>query len=440
VSDLLNAAKDAVALAMKKGAQEASANAYKSRDVEIGWRDGKVEKVSEATTRGLSISLYVDQRYSVVSTSDLRPEALEKFVEESVAMARTLAKDENRRLPDPKLYEGRAKLDLQLSDPKYGDVTADERRKIAAQIEDAARGVKGKGEILSVETSFSDSRSQSAKVMSNGFEGENETTSYWMGASTTVKDPDGRRPEGSMFAGSRFFAEMPGPAAIGRVASERAFASVGAQKIPSAVVPIVVENRVSGRLVRALTGPLSGGSLQQKQSFLEGQIGKPIASKLLSITDDPHLVKGFGSRLYDSEGIASKKMPIIEAGVLKNYYINVYYGRKLGVAPTTGGSSNLVFALGKKDLEELIKDIKEGILITGFLGGNSNGTTGDYSLGIQGFRIEKGARTTPLAEMNISGNQKELWKKLIAVGNDPYPYSSTLTPTMVLDGVSVAGA
>jgi PmbA protein len=440
VSELLDVAKDAVRLALKKGAQESSANAYKSRDVEIAWRDGKVEKVSEATTRGVSLSLFVDERYSVVTTSDLRKDSLEKFVEESIAMARTLAKDPNRRLPDPKLYEGRAKIDLQIRDPKYAEVSPDDRRKLAAALEESARSVKGKGEILSVETSVSDSSSESAKVMSNGFEGENQSTSFWLGASTAVKDPDGRRPEGSNFAGSRFFAELPGPGDVGRLASERAFASVGATKIPSAVVPIIVENRVASRLVRALMGPLSGGSLQQKQSFLEGQLGKPIASKLLTIVDDPHILKGFGSRLYDGEGIASKKMPVIEAGVLRNYYINVYYGRKLKVAPTTGGSSNLVFALGKKNLEELLKDVKDGILVTGFLGGNSNGTTGDFSFGIQGFRIEKGARTTPLAEMNISGNQKELWQKLSAVGSDPYPYGSTLTPTLVLDGVSVAGA
>ena len=440
MSELLDIAQGAVKLALEKGAQEASAGTYRSREVEIAWRDGRVEKVSEATSRGLSISLYVDGRYSSVSTSDLRPDAVSKFVEESIAMARTLAKDTFRKLPDPKLYEGRASLDLKLADPGHGEVTPDKRRALAAELEAAAREVKGKGEILSVETSVSDSKSESARATSNGFVGENQSTSFWLGAGTTVKDPDGRRPEGSSFGGSRFFAEVPSAKEVGRLASQRAFDSVGATKIPSANVPIVVENRVASRLLRALFGPLSARSLQQKQSFLEGQIGKPIASKVLTVTDDPLIPKGFGSRLYDSEGIAAKKMTVIEAGVLKTYYIDDYYGRKLGMAPTTGGASNLIFALGKKSMNELIADVSDGVFITGFLGGNSNGTTGDYSFGIQGFRIEKGKLTTPLAEMNISGNQKELWKQLVALGNDPYPYASTKTPTMVFDGVSVAGS
>ncbi len=179
--------------------------------------------------------------------------------------------------------------------------------------------------------------------------------------------------------------------------------------------------------------------MQQKQSFLEGKLGEPIANKLLTIVDDPHVVKGFASRLYDGDGIAAKKFPVIEGGVLKTYYIDVYYGRKLGVAPTTGGSSNLLFTLGEKNEAELLKDVQEGILVTGFLGGNSNSTTGDYSFGIQGFRIEKGERTTPISEMNISGNIGELFQKLAAVGNDPYPYASVKTPTLVFDGVQFAG-
>jgi PmbA protein len=125
--------------------------------------------------------------------------------------------------------------------------------------------------------------------------------------------------------------------------------------------------------------------------------------------------------------------------VLKSYYIDTYYGKKLKMSPTTGGSSNLAWKLGAKSQKELIADAKDAILVTGFLGGNSNGTTGDYSLGIQGFMVRSGQIAEPIAEMNISGNQLELWKRLVAVGNDPYPYSSTQTPTLVFEGVSFAG-
>lgn len=439
MSDLLTVAQQVVEVAKAGGANEVMASAYKSREVEIAWRDGRVEKVSEATSRGVSLALYVDGRYSVVSTSDLRPDALKAFVNESLGMARTLSPDENRTLCDPKLYEGRANKDLQCEDPDYDSVTADKRRELAKALEEAARSVSGKGEILSVESSVSDTSSEGARVTSNGFIGERRVTSFSAYAATTVKDPDGRRPDGYDAAGTRYFVDLPKAEAIGKKATERALACIGSTKMDSTVLPMIVENRVGARLVRALLGPLSGRSLQQKQSFLDGKIGKEVSSKLLSITDDPFVMRGLGSRLWDGEGISAKKFPVIEQGILKSYYIDDYYGRKLKVAPTTGSSSNLTFALGTAGLDKILSEVGKGVLVTGFLGGNSNGTTGDYSFGIQGFLVDKGVLVKPIGEMNISGNQAELWKKLTMVGNDPYPYSSTLTPTLVFSDVQFAG-
>lgn len=440
MSKLLDVAKDAVSLARKKGAADAVASAYRSRDVELSFRDGRVEKTSEATTRGVSMALYVDGRYSAVSTSDLRPEALSAFLDESIAMARTLARDEHRSLPDPKLYAGRSTADLQIFDPKHESVTPDVRRRIVKELEDAARAVKGNEAIISVTTSMSDAHGERARFSSNGFEGESESTSFWISADVTVKDPDGRKPEEWWSAGARAFADLPSPALVGRTAAERALATIGSKKTDSVVLPLVIENRSAGRLVGALMGALGGRALQQKQSFLEGKLGAAIASKILTITDDPLLARGFGSRHFDSDGIAARRLTVIEEGVLRTYFVDDYYGRKLKMAPTTAGSSNLVFAPGKKDLEAILADVKEGVLVTGFLGGNSNATTGDYSLGIQGFRIRGGKRAEPVSETNIAGNQKELWKKLVAVGNDHWQYSSTRTPTLVFEGVQLAGA
>jgi PmbA protein len=439
MSDLLDMAKKTLALAKQKGADEATASAYRSREVEVGWRDGKVEKVTEATTRGVSLSVYVGHRYSSVSTSDLRDDALAKFVEDTIAMARTLTPDRYRSLPDAKLYEGRFGGDLQLRDPSYGAVSAQQRRDLAKQMEDAARAAPGADKILSVTSSVSDSETTSARVTSNGFEGEISRTSYWLSAEVSVKDPDGRRPEDYDYAGARFFSELPNAAQIGKNATARALTSIGAKKVASAEMTMVVENRVAGRLLGAILGPLGGRSLQQKQSFLEGKIKQPIASALLTLVDDPHVQKGFGSRLWDGDGFAAKKMSVIDRCVLQTYYVDDYYGRKLGMPATTGSSSNLVMSLGTKDLEALVKGVKDGVLVTSFLGGNSNSTTGDYSFGVQGFRVRNGARAEAVSEMNVSGNQLALWKHLSAVGNDPYAYSATRTPTLVFDAVQFAG-
>jgi PmbA protein len=439
MSALLDQAKKIVALAKAKGAAEARASAYSSREVEMTWRDGKVEKVSEATTRGASVSLWVDGRYSSASTSDLRPDALAKFLEESIAMTKTLAKDPFRQLPDPKLYAGRATVDLQLYDPRYESVTADVRRKMARELEEAARGVKGNETIVSVQSGVSDTRSMSAMASSNGFEGEREETQFWQSVDVTCKDKDGRRPEESDYAGAHFFAELPAPAEVGRRAAERTLGTLGAAKIKSAVVPLVIENRAGGRMLRSLLGAMTGRALQQKQSFLDGKLGKEVASKLLTLTDDPHLPRGMASRLYDGDGFATKKRVVFERGVLKTFFIDDYYARKLKLEPTTGGTTNLVLAGGKKAMAELIADIKDGLLVTGFLGGNSNSTTGAFSAGIQGYRITAGKRAEPIAEMNISGHLGDFWKKLVAVGSDPWPYGSARTPTLVFDGVQVAG-
>jgi PmbA protein len=285
----------------------------------------------------------------------------------------------------------------------------------------------------------SDSETTSARVTSNGFEGEISRTSYWLSAEVSVKDPDGRRPEDYDYAGARFFSELPPASQVGKNATARALTSIGAKKAESAEMTMIVENRVAGRLLGAILGPLGARALQQKQSFLEGKLKQPIASSLLTIVDDPHVQKGFGSRLWDGDGIAAKKMTVIDRGVLQTYYVDDYYGRKLGIAPTTGSSSNLVMSLGNLGLEALIKNVKNGVLVTSFLGGNSNSTTGDYSFGVQGFRIRNGARAEAVSEMNVSGNQLTLWKHLSAVGSDPYAYSATRTPTLVFDAVQFAG-
>jgi PmbA protein len=438
-TDVREIARSAMRSALAKGAKEAAATVNRSRNVSLEWRDGKVEKINEATTRGLSLQLYVDGRYSQVSSSDLRPEALDTFIGDSIAMTRVLAEDPFRALPEPALYEGRASVDLQLDDPAYPTVTPEQRRKAAQQMEEAARAVKGAEAILSVSTGFDDTRTESFRVASNGFEGTRIDTVFFVSAQVSVKDADGRRPEDYSFGGARFLGEVPATAVVGREAAERAISRLGAKKPPSAVVTLVVDNRAAGRLMGALAGPLSGASLQQKRSFLEGKLGQAIGSPLLDVVDDPLIPKAFGSRLYDAEGLAAKRRPVFEKGVLRSYYIDTYYGKKLNMAPTSGGTSNLAWTLGAKPQAAILKDVGEGILVTGFLGGNSNGTTGDYSLGVQGFAIRGGERAEPVGEMNIAGNMLDLMKKLTAVGNDPWPYSSNRTPTLVFEGIQLAG-
>jgi PmbA protein len=438
-NDMLAIAESCLAMAKKAGANDAAARTYRVRDVNLDWRDGKVEKIEESTTRGVALQLYVDGRYSSVSTSDLRPEALKVFIEDSIALTKTLAPDPFRALPEPDLYKGQQQVDLKLEDPKYLSITAVDGRKLAKEAEEGARAVQGADAILSVGTSFTNNQSESFFVTTNGFSGSRRDTGFYVGAGISVKD-EGKRPEDSAFAGARFFSELPKAATIGEMAARRALGRRGSKKPESAAMMMAVDNRAAGRLMGFLFGALTGASLQQKRSFLEGKLGQQIASEKMSVIDDPFVTKGFGSRLFDNEGIAARKRTVIEDGVLKNYYIDTYYGRKLKMAPTSASSSNLGWKLGSASQKEMLAELKDGVLITGFIGGNSNGGTGDFSVGVLGYRVRGGAIAEPVAEMNLSGNHLEFWKKLVAVGNDPYPYSSMRTPTLVFEGVSIAGA
>lgn len=437
--DMLAIAQQCISIAKKGGANDAGARAYRVRDVSLDWRDGKMEKISESTTRGVNLQLYVDGRYSTVSTSDLRPDALKTFIEDNIALAKTISPDPFRALPDPALYKGQASVDLLTEDPKYGTVTADEGRRIAKAMHDAARAVKGADAFTSVTASFSSNLVENWMATSNGFSGASRSTIFYVSAGVSAKDADGRRPEEYDYAGARHWSELTEPAAVGTRAANRTLGRLGSKKGETAAMTVLVDNRAVGRLLGMLVGPMSGGALQQKRSFFEGKLGQPIVSELVTITDDPLIPKAFGSRKFDMEGIAAKPRVMIENGVLKSYYIDTYYGRKLKMDPTSGGPSNVTWKLGAKSQKELMADAKDALLITGFIGGNSNSGTGDFSVGVTGFRVRNGVIAEPVSEMNLSGNHLEFWKKLVAIGNDPFPYSSMRNPTLVFEGVSVAG-
>ena len=226
---------------------------------------------------------------------------------------------------------------------------------------------------------------------------------------------------------------------IGKTALERALKRIGQKKIESGKMPMIVDNRLVGRIFSPLISALNGSAIQQKNSFLIDKLGEKVVSDKLTITDDPFIVSGRGSRLFDGEGLATKKRSIFENGVLKSYYIDTYYGKKLDMNPTSGSTTNLLFSTGNKDLKGLIACLNKGILVTGFNGGNSNGTTGDFSYGIEGFLIENGEMTRPVSEMNITGNMLSLWSSIGELGNDVNVNSSWLTPSILFDGVDFSG-
>jgi PmbA protein len=186
-------------------------------------------------------------------------------------------------------------------------------------------------------------------------------------------------------------------------------------------------------------GAITGWNIYQKRSFLADKKGQKIGSDKLMLVDDPLVPEGFGSWLFDGDGIAAKKRTIVEAGVLKDFYIDWYYSRKLDCEPTSGGHGNMIVPVGTRSVDEIMKDLGRGVLITNFLGGNSNSTTGDFSIGIFGRFFDNGLIVHPVSEMNIADNHLKFWHKLIECANDPWPYSDWRTPSMVFTDVVVSG-
>lgn len=440
MKDLRDAAHRVVELALRQGAKQARATTYKNREIGLEWRDGRTEKTSEATSFGVSFQLYVDGRYASVRTSDLRPAALASFVTESVELARAIAADPFRELPDQALYEGRSSADLELVDPALASFDSHACRRTAKEFEDGARSGTSASAILSVTSGVSVNHSQSFCFASNGFQGDRSDAWITLWGEVSVKDPNGRRPEDGLYAAVRHLRDLPSSAALGEASTALAIGAIGAKKAETKVMTMVVENRVARRLAAALVSALTARRLQQQQSFLDGKLGARIGSKHFTVIDDPLVSRGLGSRHFDDEGIAAKKLVLVENGVLKGFYVDDYYGRKLHMAPTTGSPSNLLLRGGTGDLESLVRNTKDGVLVTGFLGGNANSTTGDYSLGVEGLRIRNGVRGEAIAETNISGNLLTLFQNLSAVGADPFPYSPTRFPTLVFDAVQFAGA
>lgn len=427
----------AMGYTLKCGANESAVSVSNSRDIEIEHRDKKLETLKESTQNSLNLQVFANKRYSSHSTNDLRKDALTKFIEEAVASTKYLTEDEYRTLPDPKFYPTESKVDLKLLDKSYTGIDSANRVKLAAEIENEAMAQSD--QIISATAGYYDSYYETVRVHSNGFKGESAGTVFSTGAEVTVKDKDGGRPEDWFYATTRFRNELPSPEFLGKQAAKRALQKIGQKKMESGSYQMLVENRSSGRLLSVFSGAMSARAIQQKSSFLDGMLGRKIASEKLTVIDNPFLEKGLGSRLFDSEGIAAKKRIMIEKGVLKNYFVDNYYGKKLGWEPTTASPANIVFEYGSKSFDELLKEIKKGIIVNGFIGGNSNNTTGDFSFGIVGLYVEDGQIIKPINEMNISGNAKEVWNQLVEIGNDPYPYSSSRIPSMLFEGIQFSG-
>jgi PmbA protein len=434
--DLTGKAQHAVELAKAAGAEEVAASMSQSRDVTFEYRDGSLEKVKDTTSQGLGIKVYAAGRYSSHQTTDLNPDRLKSFVSEAVAITKALEPDEFRKITPEELFQDRPDVDLDLVDPAVADISRDQRLAWCEVIDAVATGHE---KVISATAGIYDGTSRSASVSSNGFSGTQHSTYCWYGSNVTMMDQGDKRAEDGFFAGGQHISTLPDPATVASTALERVLSRLNSEKGPTVKATMIVDSRVAGSLIGRLLSPANARSVQQGQSYWADLIGEKAFSSALTIVDDPLIKRGFSSRHFDSEGISAKAIPIVEAGVIENLYVDTYYGRKAGMAPTTGSSSNRRIGTGDKSLNELLTDVGDGIYVTSWLGGNADKTTGDFSLGLRGHIIENGQIGRPVGEMNVTGNLRDLFGRLEMVGNDIYPYSSTLSGSLVFSDVDFSG-
>ncbi len=424
--------------AKKAGCKQISTRISKNRSNKVAYRDGKWEEIKGSTTYTAKVKLYIDGKYANHSTSDLKEESLNNFIEEAVTLTRYLEKDKDRHLPSPDLYPKSKPDNLQIFDKNIASLDLAKRKNIAKIAGDSARSNGGKT-LISASSGFGDQYSKYLMVNSNGFTGFEKSTSFYLFASLSIMDPAGGRPSDYVVSSTRYFSDLVKADEIGKLAAERTTSRLGAKKIKSGKLPVIIENRAAKRVMAELLRPLSARAFHGKWSCFDKSIGKQIASSKLQLFDNPLLAKGLGTGYFDSEGIGAKKLPIIKNGKLDNIYVDTYYGAKTDMDVTTGDRSNIIVQPGKHNLESLLQKLNNGILITHFNGGNSNSTTGDFSHGIKGFLIKNGKRFLPIKELNIADNHKTFWKKIKFIGSDPYQPSSYRIPSIMIGPISVAG-
>jgi PmbA protein len=429
-------ARWALKYALDNGCSDARVAVYWGVECSFEYRDTQLDRLEQSAENRLDIYLYVDGRYASYSTNRLDKKDLEIFISDGIEAARWLAKDEFRKLPDAsRLYKG-SDNDLEIYDENVENIPVDDK---LALIKENVNEVYNTDErLMSVSAYYSDGTSNSYIVASNGFEGETATTYFVLEADTAMKGNGDARPSSNWYSSTIFWDKLQ-KSGIGKKAYERTLRKLGQEKIESGQYKMLVDNRSITRLLSPVINALYGSSIQQKNSFLIDKLDEKIVSDKITIIDDPHIKQARGARWFDGEGVATKKNPVIEDGILKMYYIDTYYAGKLALQPTIQSPSILTFKLGDKDLEQMIASLEKGIWVTGFNGGNSNSTTGDFSFGIEGFLIENGKAVKPLNEMNITGNLLTLWQNVEAVGNDPRLDSSWRIPSVLFDNVNFSG-
>lgn len=439
-------ALDSLDCALKAGASAAKVCLNKSVMSTYSVLDKEFDKLVHSADRSLYFHIFADGKYGNFSTNRFEAGELKGFLESSVETVRMLAADEARCLPAKELYyKGTSSgHEMEIDDPAFDDVPPERKKEIAMECAATAPGTA-----ISAETEFSEQADGLFIADTQGFTGLGYETTYAISSEITVKGKGNSRASGYFWSASPMLSGLKYEDCATK-AYERATARLNPKKIKSGKYIMVVENYVASRLFAPIMAALNGMAIEQHNSFLTDSLGKRVFPEWLDVIDRPHVKGAPGSRLFDSEGVATKDCDIISHGTVGMYFINSYASRKLGIPQTVESASRPVIVPfdrtsgkgtghGISSLDYILRQSGSGILVTGFNGGNSNPVTGAFSFGIEGFRFENGEILYPISEMLITGDILSLWTKSLFAGNDPLGSLRWQVPTLAFEDVDFNG-
>ena len=429
------------------GATEADLLVAEGDSVSVQVRMSEVDRLSKAREKVLGIRVFFGKRSASSSTSDFSKVSLDRLVSDTCSLARAVVEDETSGLPAP---------DQMVVDIPDMDMKDDRQLAVDEEIDLAKRTEQS---AFSADPRITNSEGADCSAgygsillaNSHGFVGSYASSSYSLSVSPIALDSqNGGMQRDYWYSVKRKFHELDSPEKIGQEAARRTVRRLGSRAITTQEVPVIFDPETAKGLLGHISSAVSGYSLYKGASFLLGQLGKSIASDLVTVIDDGRLAGGLGSRPFDGEGLATRKTLVIDRGVLSSYLLDTYSGRKLGMASTgnalrsvgenpTVGATNLFLSPGTYSPDEILKSMKRGLYVTDLIGFGVNLVTGDYSRGAVGFWVENGEMTHPVEEVTIAGNLQQILKDIEMVGNDLEFRGRVASPTVKIRKMMVAG-
>jgi PmbA protein len=442
-TDALNLLEDLIGRAKKAGAETADAVFVKGVSLSKSVRLGKPEHLERSEGSDIGLRVLIGKRQAMVSSSDSSGDALDELCARAVAMARAVPEDPFCGLADPD------QLTTDIPDVESCDIfepDTDHLTDLANRCEEAAMAVSGVTNSEGGSAGWG--MNTVAMAASNGFARSYANSSHSLSASVIAGE--GTEMERDYdYTAAVFAADMDSPEAIGKSAGEKAVKRLNPQKAETSAVPIVFDTRVSKSLIGHLSSAVNGSSIARGTSFLKDKMGERIFPEGINIIDDPLRKRGLKSRPFDGEGIATRRIPLIEDGQLKTWVLDLRSARQLGLQSTghasrgtssapSPSSSNLYLEPGEMSPEELMADIKQGLYVNELIGFGINGVTGDYSRGASGFWIENGKISYPVSEVTIAGNLNDMFANLSRANDLEFRFGID-APTVRIEGMTVAG-